>query len=108
MSVSEWNKVVFTDESRNFLQHHDGRFRVWRHRGERMLNSCVTHRKTGSAPGVMVWGAERYFDTIQRNDVLSFVARHTGSSFRDNVRLHTTRISSDCHRNFGCESTGIH
>ncbi|GFU75336.1 transposable element Tcb1 transposase [Trichonephila clavipes] len=60
MSASEWNKVVFTDESRNFLQHHDGRFRVWRHRGERMLNSCVTHRKTGSAPGVMVLGGIEY------------------------------------------------
>ncbi|GFX03021.1 transposable element Tcb1 transposase [Trichonephila clavipes] len=34
-------------------QHHDGRIRVWRHRGERMLNSCVKHRHTGPAPGIM-------------------------------------------------------
>ncbi|GFV70242.1 transposable element Tcb1 transposase [Trichonephila clavipes] len=39
MWVAEWNEVVFTDESRICLQHHDGRIRVWRHRGERMLNS---------------------------------------------------------------------
>ncbi|GFW62542.1 transposable element Tcb1 transposase [Trichonephila clavipes] len=39
--AADWNEVVFTDESRIFLQHHDGRIRVWRHRGERMLNSCV-------------------------------------------------------------------
>ncbi|GFV95945.1 uncharacterized protein TNCV_3606721 [Trichonephila clavipes] len=45
-----------TDESRVCLQHHDGRIRVWRHRGERMLNSCVMHRHTGPAPGIMVWG----------------------------------------------------
>ncbi|GFU91722.1 transposable element Tcb1 transposase [Trichonephila clavipes] len=32
--VAEWNEVVFTDESRICLQHHDGRIRVWRHRGE--------------------------------------------------------------------------
>ncbi|GFT43269.1 uncharacterized protein TNCV_2521151 [Trichonephila clavipes] len=43
MWATEWNEVVFTDESRFFLQHHDGRIRVWRHRGERMLHSCVMH-----------------------------------------------------------------
>ncbi|GFX82480.1 transposable element Tcb1 transposase [Trichonephila clavipes] len=41
MWVVELNEVVFTDESRICLQHHDGRIRVWRHRGERILNSCV-------------------------------------------------------------------
>ncbi|GFT27074.1 transposable element Tcb1 transposase [Trichonephila clavipes] len=55
MWAAEWNEVVFTDESRICLQHHDGRIRVWRHRGERMLNSCVMHRHTGPAPGIMVW-----------------------------------------------------
>ncbi|GFS91469.1 transposable element Tcb1 transposase [Trichonephila clavipes] len=56
MWVAEWNEVVFTDESRICLQNHDGRIRVWRHRGEKMLNSCVTHHHTGPAPGIMVWG----------------------------------------------------
>ncbi|GFX63568.1 transposable element Tcb1 transposase [Trichonephila clavipes] len=56
----EWNEVVFTDESRICLQHHDGWIRVWRHRGERMLNSCVMHRHTGPAPGIMVWGVIGY------------------------------------------------
>ncbi|GFV23454.1 transposable element Tcb1 transposase [Trichonephila clavipes] len=55
MWVTEWNEVGFTDESRICLQHHDGRIRVWRHRGERMLNSCVMHRHTGPALGIMVW-----------------------------------------------------
>ncbi|GFT58604.1 transposable element Tcb1 transposase [Trichonephila clavipes] len=53
MWVVEWNEVVFTDKSRICLQHHDGRIRVWRRRGERMLNSCVMHRHTGPAPGIM-------------------------------------------------------
>ncbi|GFS68712.1 transposable element Tcb1 transposase [Trichonephila clavipes] len=53
MWAAEWNEVVFTNESRICLQHHDGRIRVWRHRGERMLNSCVMHRHTGPAPGIM-------------------------------------------------------
>ncbi|GFW77704.1 transposable element Tcb1 transposase [Trichonephila clavipes] len=53
MWVAEWNEVVFTDESRICVQHHDGRIRVWRHRGERMLSSCVMHCHTGPAPGIM-------------------------------------------------------
>ncbi|GFT28728.1 transposable element Tcb1 transposase [Trichonephila clavipes] len=60
MWAAEWNEVVFTDESRICLQHHDGRIRVWRHHGERMLNSCVMHRHTGSAPGNMIWGGIGY------------------------------------------------
>ncbi|GFU45424.1 transposable element Tcb1 transposase [Trichonephila clavipes] len=56
MWVAEWNEVVFTDESRICLQHHDGRIRVCKHRGERMLNSCVMHRNTGTAPGIKLWG----------------------------------------------------
>ncbi|GFX29872.1 uncharacterized protein TNCV_4750011 [Trichonephila clavipes] len=53
MWVEEWN-VDFTNESCICLQHHDGRIQVWRHRGERMLNSCVTHPHTGPAPGIMI------------------------------------------------------
>ncbi|GFX14863.1 transposable element Tcb1 transposase [Trichonephila clavipes] len=60
MWAAEWNEVVFTDESRICLQHHDGRIRASRRRGERMLNSCVMHRHTGSAPGIMLWGGIGY------------------------------------------------
>ncbi|GFT88057.1 transposable element Tcb1 transposase [Trichonephila clavipes] len=60
MRVAEWNEIVFSDESRICLEHHDGRIRVWRHRGERMLNSCVMHRHTGPAAGIMVWGGIGY------------------------------------------------
>ncbi|GFX82694.1 transposable element Tcb1 transposase [Trichonephila clavipes] len=37
------------------LQHHDGQIRVWRHRGERLLNCLVMHRHTGPAAGIMAW-----------------------------------------------------
>ncbi|GFW68007.1 transposable element Tc1 transposase [Trichonephila clavipes] len=60
MWVAEWNEVVFTDESRICLQHHDGRIRVWRHRGERMLNSYVMHRHTVPVPDIVVWGGIGY------------------------------------------------
>ncbi|UYV85022.1 hypothetical protein LAZ67_X004300 [Cordylochernes scorpioides] len=56
----EWNEIVFTDESQFCLQHHDGRIRVWKNRGERMLNSCVMHRHIGPASGIMVWGGIGY------------------------------------------------
>ncbi|GFW32806.1 transposable element Tcb1 transposase [Trichonephila clavipes] len=55
MWAAEWNEVVFTDESRICLKHHIGRIRVWRYRGKRMLNSCVIHRQTGPAQGIMIW-----------------------------------------------------
>ncbi|GFU94319.1 transposable element Tcb1 transposase [Trichonephila clavipes] len=55
MWAAEWNEVVFTDESRIRLQHHDVRIRVWRLLGERMLNSCVMHRRIGPALGITVW-----------------------------------------------------
>ncbi|GFV85527.1 transposable element Tcb1 transposase [Trichonephila clavipes] len=60
MWAAEWNEVIFTDESRICLQHHDGWIRVCRHRGERMLNSCVMHRQISPAPGIMVWGGIGY------------------------------------------------
>ncbi|GFS57067.1 transposable element Tcb1 transposase [Trichonephila clavipes] len=54
--TSESNDNMFTDESRLPMQYHEGRIRVWRNRGERLLNCCVMHHHTGSAPGIMVWG----------------------------------------------------
>ncbi|GFV90712.1 transposable element Tcb1 transposase [Trichonephila clavipes] len=52
--VAEWNKDIFTNELRICLQHHGVRIRVWRHRGERMLNSCVMHCHIGPAPCIRV------------------------------------------------------
>ncbi|GFT75777.1 transposable element Tcb1 transposase [Trichonephila clavipes] len=60
MWAADRNEVVFTDESRIYLQHYDGRIRVWRHRGERVVNSCVMHRNPAPAPGIMVWGGIEY------------------------------------------------
>ncbi|GFV15399.1 transposable element Tcb1 transposase [Trichonephila clavipes] len=80
MWAAEWNEVVFTDESRICLQHHDGRIRVWRHRGEWRLNSCVMHRHTGSAPGIM----RSAFDQVSEFDRGRIVAyRDCGLSFRE-------------------------
>ncbi|GFX99785.1 transposable element Tcb1 transposase [Trichonephila clavipes] len=60
MWAAQWNEDVYTDESRICLQHPDGRIRVWRYRGERMLNSCVMRRHTVPALGIMAWGGIGY------------------------------------------------
>ncbi|GFT22480.1 transposable element Tcb1 transposase [Trichonephila clavipes] len=82
MWAAEWNEVVFADESCICLQHHDGRIRVWRHRRERMLNSCVMHHHTSPAPGIMVLepGVLPYLQglataIVQQDNALPHVAR---------------------------------
>ncbi|GFX70000.1 transposable element Tcb1 transposase [Trichonephila clavipes] len=53
-SITEWKDIVFTDESCFCLQHHDGRIRVYRLRGERLLNCYVRHRPTDLASSILV------------------------------------------------------
>ncbi|PRD29660.1 UNVERIFIED_CONTAM: Transposable element Tcb1 transposase [Trichonephila clavipes] len=110
MWVAEWNEIAFTDESRICLQHHDGRIRVWR-RGERMLNSCIMYRHTGSAPDIMVWGGigyhsrtplvripgtlnnQRYIFEILESFVLPYLQSLATAIFQqDNARPHVARI----------------
>ncbi|GFX29386.1 transposable element Tc3 transposase [Trichonephila clavipes] len=111
MWAAEWNEVVFTDESRIRLQHHDGRIRVWRHCGERMLYSCVMHRHTGPAPGIMVWGgigyhsrtplvriagtlnSQRYISEVLEPAVLPYLQGLATAIFQqDNAQPHLARI----------------
>ncbi|GFW17363.1 transposable element Tcb1 transposase [Trichonephila clavipes] len=111
MWVAEWNEVVFTDESRICLQHHYGRIRVWRHHGERMLNSCVMHRHASPASVIMVWGgigyhsrtplvciagtlnSQRYITEVLEPVVLPYLQVLAAAIFQqDNARPHMARI----------------
>ncbi|GFT16706.1 transposable element Tcb1 transposase [Trichonephila clavipes] len=111
MWAAEWNEAVFTDESRICLQHNDGRIRVWRHRGERILNSCVMHYHTGSAPGIMVRGgigyhsrtplvriagtlnSQCYISEVLEPVVLPYLQGLATAIFQqDNARPHVARI----------------
>ncbi|GFT36549.1 transposable element Tcb1 transposase [Trichonephila clavipes] len=113
MWAAKWNEVIFTDESHICLQHHDGRIRVWRHRGERMLNSCVMHRHTGPATGIMVWGgieyhsrtplvcipgtlnSQRYITKVLEPVVLPYLQGLATAIFeQDNARPHVTRYEA--------------
>ncbi|GFW90981.1 transposable element Tc1 transposase [Trichonephila clavipes] len=85
MWAAEWNEVAFTDEPRICLHPHDGQIRVWRHRGERMLNSCVMYGHTGLSPGIMVLGGIGYHSRTP-------LVRIAGIFQNNNVRPHVTRI----------------
>ncbi|GFU43548.1 transposable element Tcb1 transposase [Trichonephila clavipes] len=104
MWVAEWNEVVFTDESRIYLQHHDGRIIVWRHRGERILNNCVIHRYTDPAPPhwscTRYYGMGRYWISLShsstthfrflvnhQNELLPWLARSLDLSLIENMRF---------------------
>ncbi|PRD22188.1 UNVERIFIED_CONTAM: tc3a [Trichonephila clavipes] len=110
MWAAEWNEFVFTDESRICLQHHDGRIRVWRHRGEKMLNSYVVHRHTGPAPVIIVRGgigyhfrtpqvriagalnSQRYISEVLEPGVLPYLQGLATAIFQqDNARPHVAR-----------------
>ncbi|GFU13832.1 transposable element Tcb1 transposase [Trichonephila clavipes] len=111
MRGAEWNEFVYTDESRICLQHHDGRIRVWRHRGERMLNSCVMNRHTSPVTSIMVWGgigyhshtplvriagtlnSQRYISKVLEPVVLPYLQGLTATILQqDNARPHVTHI----------------
>ncbi|GFT05920.1 transposable element Tcb1 transposase [Trichonephila clavipes] len=76
-----------------------------------MLNSCVMHRHTGPAPGIMVWGgigypsrtplvrisgtlnSQRYISEVLEPVVLSYLQCLATAIFQqDNVRTHVARI----------------
>ncbi|GFW83058.1 transposable element Tcb1 transposase [Trichonephila clavipes] len=89
MWVAEGNAVVFTDESRICLQHHNGQILVWRHRGERMLNSCTAalvlhrvlwygggigfHSRTPLVRIVGTLNSQRYISEVLEPVVLSYL-----------------------------------
>ena len=50
----EWARVLFSDESRFNLSHHDGRIRVFRRRGERFADNCLIERDRFGGGSVMV------------------------------------------------------
>ncbi|GFX36989.1 transposable element Tc1 transposase [Trichonephila clavipes] len=56
-NVTDWQKVVFNDESRFVLGTDDNRLRVWRCPGERYNSLHTVIRHTARTAGVMVWGA---------------------------------------------------
>ncbi|GFV33781.1 transposable element Tcb2 transposase [Trichonephila clavipes] len=59
-NVTDWQKVVFSNESRFVLGTDDNRVWVWRRPGERYNSSHTVLRHTARKDGVMVWGIIAY------------------------------------------------
>ncbi|GFX81848.1 transposable element Tcb2 transposase [Trichonephila clavipes] len=86
-NVTDWQKVVLSDESRFALGTDDNRVRVWRRPGERYNSPHTVLRHTARTPGVMVWGAIAY---DSRSTLIVMRGTLTGQRYVDDIlRPHT-------------------
>ncbi|GFW11627.1 transposable element Tcb1 transposase [Trichonephila clavipes] len=118
-NVTDWQKVVFSDESRFVLGTDDNRVRVWRSPGEWYNSPHTVLRHTARTAGVMIWGAiaydsrstlikmsgtltgQRYIDYILQPHVGPFLNGLPGTIFQQvNARPHTERVAQDFLRHF--------
>ncbi|GFT14485.1 transposable element Tcb2 transposase [Trichonephila clavipes] len=81
-NVTDWQKVVFSDESRFVLGPDDNRVRVWRHPGERYNSPHTVLRHTARTAGVMVWGAIAY---DSRSTLIVMRGTLMGQQFVDDI-----------------------
>ncbi|GFU17883.1 transposable element Tc1 transposase [Trichonephila clavipes] len=120
-NVTDWQKVVFSDESRFVLGTNDNRVQApW---GAVQFPHTAHTARTA---GVMVWGAiaydnrsilivmrgtltgQRYVDDIVRPHVGPFLNGFPGAIFQqDNARPHTARIAQDFLRHFSDSSMAL-
>ncbi|UYV80324.1 hypothetical protein LAZ67_18002397 [Cordylochernes scorpioides] len=110
--MTEWHRVVFSDESRFCLSSDSRRVRVWRRRGERSNPAAIVERPTVRQRGIMVWGAiaydsrspllhipgtmtaQRYVDDVLQPVTPSYLQGVPNALYQqDNARPHTARIS---------------
>ncbi|GFT11081.1 HTH_Tnp_Tc3_2 domain-containing protein [Trichonephila clavipes] len=114
-SVTDWRRVIFSDESRFSLSADDHRTRVWRRTGQRSDPAFIVERHTAISQGVTVWGAiswdtrsslvvlqgtltaRRYVDDILTPIVLPMLSSRPGAIYQqDNARPRTARLSQQC------------
>ncbi|GFX45027.1 transposable element Tcb1 transposase [Trichonephila clavipes] len=114
-NVTDWQKVVFSYESRFVLGTDDNRVRVWRHPRERYNSPHTVLRHTARTAGVMVWGViaydsrstlivmrgtltgQRYFDDILRPHTLPWLARSQDLPPVEHVLDQLKRQMPSCH-----------
>ncbi|GFT79030.1 transposable element Tcb2 transposase [Trichonephila clavipes] len=118
-NVTDWQKVVFSDESRFVWGTDDNRVRVWRCSSERYNSPHTVLRHTARTAGVMVWGAIAYDSrstlivmrgTLTSQRSVDDILRPHGGPFlngpqeaifqQDNARPHTARVAQDFLRHF--------
>ena len=90
----QWARVLFSDESKFNLSHHDGGIRIFRRRGERIADNCLIERDRFGGGSVMVWdgimgsrktnlivgqgnlNAQGYINQILLPEAVPFLQRH--------------------------------
>ncbi|UYV67998.1 hypothetical protein LAZ67_5002752 [Cordylochernes scorpioides] len=80
--MTEWHRVVFSDESRFCLSSDSRRVRVWCRRGERSNPAAIVERPTVRQRGIMVWGAIAY---DSRSPLLRIQGTMTAQRYVDDV-----------------------
>ncbi|GFT48309.1 transposable element Tc1 transposase [Trichonephila clavipes] len=92
-NVTDWQKVVFSDESRFVLGTDDNRVRVWRRPAYDSRSTLIVMH--GTLTG------QRYVDDILRPHVGPFLNGLPGAIFQqDNARPHIARVAQDFLRHF--------
>ncbi|GFT63197.1 transposable element Tcb2 transposase [Trichonephila clavipes] len=92
-NVTDWQKVVFSDESCFVLGTDDNRVRVWRRPAYDSRSTLIVMR--GTLMG------QRYIDDILQPHVVPFLNGLPGALFQqDNDRPHTARVAQDFIRHF--------
>ncbi|GFV95060.1 transposable element Tcb2 transposase [Trichonephila clavipes] len=87
-NVTDWQKVVFSDESRFVLGTNDNRVQVWRRTAYDRRSTLIETRGTLMC--------QRYVDDILRSHVGPFLNGLPGAIFQqDNARPHTARVTED-------------
>ncbi|UYV79915.1 hypothetical protein LAZ67_18001038 [Cordylochernes scorpioides] len=89
--MTEWHRVVFSDESRFCLSSDSRRVRVWCRRGERSNPAAIVERPTVRQRH---YDGQRYVDDVLRPVTLPYLQGVPNALYQqDNARPHTARIS---------------
>ncbi|UYV65559.1 K02A2.6-like, partial [Cordylochernes scorpioides] len=83
--MTEWHRVVFSDESRFCLSSDSRRVRVWRRRGERSNPAAIVERPTVRQRGIMVWGAIAYDSRSPLLRIQGVILNHGRPSVKETV-----------------------
>ena len=110
---SEWNRILWTDESRFCLDFCDGRVRVRRLPNERYAGNCISEHDRYRGGSVMIWGgmwsngkttaviiqgtmnSETYLHQVINPIVIPTVQQHNLVFQQDNARPHVARIVTE-------------
>ena len=110
-----WQDILFSDKSRFSLRFTDGRYRVYRRRGELFTDQCVYESDRFRGGSVMVWAGifydgrtqlkivqgilnvVKYRDDILDPIVLPFLQQRSFDHVcqHDNARCHVARVCQD-------------